>query len=103
MARASLRIEWTAEAQQDLKKIRRFIAQDAPRRATAFTNRIKTTVSNLRHFPELGAVVKDLCDPGVRQILVGSYRILYRLRKPLIRILPVVHGARLLKPEDLPQ
>jgi hypothetical protein len=34
--------------------------------------------------------------------LVGPYRVIYRMRKPIIRVLTIYHGARQLRPEDLP-
>jgi plasmid stabilization system protein ParE len=97
-----IRIIWTPEAQENLQEVRRFIARDAPRTARSFVNKITAKVRRLRDFPELGSMVEDLDRPEIRELLQGSYRILYRLQLPEIYILAVVHGARQLREKDLP-
>ena len=49
-------------------------------------------------FPESGAVAPEFPNDSVREILAFRFRILYRFVKKddLVRIVGVVHGARLL-------
>jgi plasmid stabilization system protein ParE len=56
----------------------------------------------LRDFPESGSPVEDLNDPSIRETFIGSFRLIYRYRRPIIEVLAVHHGARLLREEDLP-
>jgi toxin ParE1/3/4 len=45
--------------------------------------------------------VPEIKDPGIREILLGSYRIVYRVKGDLLELLTVYHGARLLDPSRL--
>ncbi len=36
----------------------------------------------------------ELNDPAIREIILGNYRIVYRLRGNVVHILTVFHGAR---------
>jgi plasmid stabilization system protein ParE len=51
-------------------------------------------------YPESGRVVPELNRPTVRELIRGSYRIVYRLEPDAVRILTVVHASRLL-PADV--
>ena len=84
------------QAKDDLRRIKRFIAPDAPRTALAFVRRLKTYVNRLKSFPESGSVVPELNDEDIREILFGSYRIIYRIAPDEVHILTVFHSARLL-------
>jgi toxin ParE1/3/4 len=95
-----VRILWSPEAEKDLEDIRRYIARHSPRAARSFTGRIVAAVNKLRDFPESGGVVEELHDAAVREIFVGMYRIIYEVNRPIIRVLAVHHGARLLGEDD---
>jgi plasmid stabilization system protein ParE len=75
-----VKIIWTPQAQEDLRQIERFIARDAPRTARALIRRLKASVDRLKSFPESGAIVSELGDPEIREILHGTYRIIYQYR-----------------------
>jgi plasmid stabilization system protein ParE len=45
--------------------------------------------------------VRELDREDVREIIVGDYRMIYRLRPDEVEVDYIVHGARLLTPEDL--
>ena len=44
----------------------------------------------------MGRVVPELGLQDLREILVGSYRVIYRVREDEVHVLTVHHGARLL-------
>ena len=46
-------------------------------------------------------MVPELKNPAVREIILGSYRIVYRLKKKKAELLTIHHGARLLNPDEL--
>jgi len=52
-------------------------------------------------FPMSGRVVPEANDPAVREIILGNYRIVYRIKRELAEVLTVYHGARLLDPDRL--
>ena len=46
-------------------------------------------------FPELGRIVPEYDRADVRELLQGSYRVVYRLKHGQAEVLTVFHGARL--------
>jgi addiction module RelE/StbE family toxin len=89
-------IVWTQSAKADLIAIRDFIARDAPKVAILFVQRLKQSVERLRTFPYSGQIVAELAHHGIREILFGNYRIMYRVNEQRIELLMVYHSARLL-------
>ena len=94
-------VRWTPQAAGDLEAIADFIAHDSPHYASLFVMNVLEAAEALRPFPRSGRVVPELGDPEIREILLGDYRIVYRLRREAIEILTVHHGARLLNPDRL--
>ncbi len=88
------RIEWTEPAVADLESIHDYIARDSAKYADAIVERLILSVDQLEAFPESGRRVPESADPKIRELLVESYRIIYRRRKGTVQILAVVHGAR---------
>jgi plasmid stabilization system protein ParE len=95
------RIVWTSQSITDLESIRLYIAQDAPRVAEIYVDRLLHATDRLAAFPFSGEVVPELGKEAIRQVLHGSYRLIYRVRKSIVEILTVWHGARLLDPSML--
>ncbi|MBI5093402.1 MAG: type II toxin-antitoxin system RelE/ParE family toxin [Candidatus Hydrogenedentes bacterium] len=94
-------IRWTVQATADLESITEFIARDSGHYARVFAIDVVHAVERLTQFPNSGRVVPEVNDPMVREILLGAYRIVYRLRGDYADILTIHHGARLLDPADL--
>ena len=95
-------VRWTPQAADDLEAITNFIAADSPQYARLFAMDALVAVERLADFPDSGRVVPELKDPANREILFGSYRIVYRVKGDLVEVLTVYHGARLLDPSRLP-
>jgi plasmid stabilization system protein ParE len=68
---------WTRPALDSLLDIVRYIQFDNPPAAQRLAAQIKTKVSLLEHFPSFGRVVPEFPRSGLREILVGNYRIMY--------------------------
>ena len=94
-------IRWTLQASQDLDSIVEFIAKDSPQYARLLAVDIFQAVERIAEFPESGRIVPELGDPVVREIILGNYRLVYRLQEKHIELLTVYHGARLLDPAKL--
>jgi len=88
------RIEWTEPAVADLESIQNYIARDSAEYADAIVDRLILSVDQLEAFPDSGRRVPESADSKIRELLVESYRIIYRRRKGAVQILAVVHGAR---------
>ena len=86
----------TPQSQDDLREIVSYIARDSPDRAREFGNTLISKALFIGTFPEMGHVVPEVGDPSVREIIHGSYRIIYELvRTPdAIFVLRFWHGAR---------
>ena len=94
-------VRWTTLAADDLETIADFIATDSAHYARLFVMDVLAAVERLAIFPLSGRTVPEINDPAIREILLGSYRIVYRVRGDLVEILTVYHGARLLDPQRL--
>jgi toxin ParE1/3/4 len=92
-------IRWTESARADLRAIHAFIARDSPVYARRAIDRLKKAVGRLRQFPRSGTQIQEFNRPELREILVGSYRVIYRLHNHSVEVLAVVHAARQL-PSD---
>lgn len=88
-------VRWTPEAAGDLESITNFIAKDSPYYARLFVIDVLEAVDRLLNFPKSGRVVPELRNPVIREIILGNYRLVYRLRKQAVEILTVYHGAKL--------
>ncbi|WP_131989275.1 type II toxin-antitoxin system RelE/ParE family toxin [Chthoniobacter flavus] len=86
----------TEQSQRDLQEIVSFIARNNPERARTFGNELISQALSIGDFPAMGRIVPELGDPAVREIVHGSYRIVYeRLHAPnAIYILRFWHAAR---------
>ena len=91
------KIKWTIRALNDLHEIYSFIAKDSIQYAQIQIENIQNTASNLASFPLMGHSIPEFPHLPYREILVGNYRVLYRLEENIVIIMSVVHGQRLLK------
>jgi plasmid stabilization system protein ParE len=94
-------IRWTLQAADDLEAIAEFISIDSSHYAQLFALNVFKAIERLTTFPRSGRVVPELGNAAIREIILGNYRIVYRLRKDVVEILTVYHGAKLLDPSDL--
>ena len=93
-------VRWSAEAERDLNDIVSHVAKDSPVNALALARRFLAKVERLGPFPKSGRVVPELADleSPPREVVVGDYRVLYRLHAQAVEIAAVVHARRLLPP-----
>ena len=94
------RVSWTKEATDDLRSIREFIGRDSPRYAALTVERIVRAVDILEDHPEAGRIVPEFGKQQLRELIRGSYRIVYRLRADDATILTVFRASRQI-PRDI--
>jgi len=92
-------VRWTQRALGDLREINDFIARDSERAAEAMVDRLQRAPDRLAVFPESGRVMPEFPKLRYREIIVASYRILYRIEVDTVWIAAIVHGRRLLDKE----
>jgi toxin ParE1/3/4 len=83
-------------ARRDLRDIVRYISLDSPERAITFGQLLVSSTKRLADFPEMGRVVPEFSDPSIREIVVRSYRVIYRLnhQEGRLDVARFWHGAR---------
>jgi toxin ParE1/3/4 len=90
------RVALSPAGRRDLRDIVRYISLDSPERAVAFGQFLTGNVKRLAEFPELGRPVPEFGRDEIREIIIRSYRVIYRVdcadcRVDIVRFW---HGAR---------
>ncbi len=87
------KIRWSHEAEQWLREIYEYIAQDNPTAAGKVVSGIYDKAQLLSDFPKIGYKYREEPDGEVRILLYGHYRIAYIITDNFIDVLGVFHGA----------
>lgn len=90
-------IVWTDPAWDDIENAADYIARDSEFYAAAFVREIKEAAASLANFAERGQIVPEFDDESIRELLVRSYRLVYRVSEKQVVILTLVHGAQRLR------
>jgi plasmid stabilization system protein ParE len=92
------RVEVTARAARDLRRIDREINADYAREAADWFNGLEALVLSLEEYPSRGAPTTE--DRNLRHLLYGNrpsvYRVIYAIDEvgAVVRVLHIRHGAR---------
>ena len=87
-------VVWAESAVASLIDAIEYIARDSPSYAAAFAIRAEHAAASLDTFPERGRRVPEFNDPAVRELSVGSHRLIYRVTREMVLLLAFVHHAR---------
>jgi addiction module RelE/StbE family toxin len=98
--RAQRKLVWTDRAVRDLREIDGYIRADDPAAAARWISKLLTAAERAGRFPHSGHIVREKGREDVRQILVGTYRIVYLIRERQVDVLTVFEGHHLL-PDDV--
>lgn len=84
----------TAEA--DLAEVVEYIARDNPAAAARFGHELVAHTRKLEDFPQIGRVVPEFQIGTLRELIHGSYRIVYQIdeQKKVIEVARFWHAAR---------
>jgi toxin ParE1/3/4 len=96
-----MKITWSPLAQNKLTDIADYIAQDKPGAALNWVESVLDQVENLALFPNSGRVVPELDNELYKELIIGNYRVLYRILAKEIHILTIRHFKQLLSEKDL--
>jgi addiction module RelE/StbE family toxin len=91
------RVDWSRRALQDLESIAEYIAADSPTYAGIVVKKVISQVKTLATFSRAGRKVPEFDEENIRELLVYSYRIIYRLHGNAIVIAAIIHGKRILQ------
>ena len=92
-----MKLRWTRRAEQQLAEIGRFIARDKPGAARRWVEVLRRRAAEAAERPLVGRVVPELDREDIREVIVRSYRIVYRVGKGVVEVLTVFESHRLLR------
>lgn len=91
-------VKWTNQSIDDINSIAEFISKDSIRYAYLQVENFFETSKILEQFPNVGRIVPEVGKENIRELILGSYRIIYIiLSLHRIDILTVHHSYRMLK------
>jgi toxin ParE1/3/4 len=98
----AIEVRWTLGSLEDIEAIAESIAKDSPFYTRFKQNFFFQRVEMLGQYPESGKVVPEIGQNDIRELIEGSYRIIYQiLSDTRIDVLSVHHGSRLIKNNPL--
>ncbi|WP_375769502.1 type II toxin-antitoxin system RelE/ParE family toxin [Archangium gephyra] len=97
-----VRVRWTHRSIEDLLAIGRYIAEDDPRAARQWVERLRQRATEAAATPKAGRRVPEVERENIREVLLRSYRIVYRVLRDEIEVLTVFEGHRRLPGDAIP-
>ena len=97
MTKGTYQVFWTQTAQQDLKKIIEYIADDSEVQARRVYLAIKQKADNLRQMPLQGRIIPELRYYSIltyRELISPPWRIIYKTEENKVWVLAVIDGKR---------
>ena len=91
-------VRWTKQSVEDLDQIAEYISKDSRYYAIVQTEKFFNAVKILGYQVEAGRKVPEIGDESIREIIVGNYRIIYKVvNQDRADILTVHHSRRDIK------
>lgn len=89
------RVKWTTPAWNDVEAAARFISRDSPHYAVVLQREAQAAARSLGRFAMRGRIVPERNDERLRELFVGSDRLLYRIvSAEEVHVIAFIHGAR---------
>ena len=85
-------VTWTASAWRDLEEVADFISKDSSHYAAAFVREARDAARSLVSQAEHGRVVPEFNNTNIRELFVGSYRLLYQITTQTVFVLDLFMG-----------
>lgn len=74
-----MRVIWSARALERVEEIADYIAQDSVAAAATWVEELFAQVDRLADFPEMGKPGRDVATPGIRELVLGDFRVFYEV------------------------
>jgi toxin ParE1/3/4 len=91
------KIVWSDPAVEDLEAAVEFIAKDSQAYAANLAQLAVDAAESLAQFPNRGHKVPDPRLSRFRELIVGSYRLIYLVEPRRVLIVALLHGHRALR------
>ena len=99
-----VKVIWTEPALKDLRDLVEYIARDSAVYAARFGIHVVHAPRRLEHAPLIGRMVPEFADQTIRELIYGSYRIIYKVKEQSCFVVAIIHGSRVilehLKPSE---
>ncbi len=89
-----MKVYWTDTAVKHLSAIYAYIAQNSPQYAARVVDRLTRRSEQIANFPLSGRIVPEFQTEQIREVIEGSYRIIYYIKPDQIDVLAVIHGSQ---------
>ncbi len=89
-----MKVYWTDTAVKHLSAIYAYIAQNSPQYAARVVDRLTRRSEQIANFPLSGRIVPEFETEQIREVIEGSYRIIYYIKPDQIDVLAVIHGSQ---------
>jgi plasmid stabilization system protein ParE len=88
----------TESAEEDILDIWSYICNDSKSRAKKFIARIEIAIAKLKKYPYRCPVINESELFGVeyRHLVIGDYRIIFKIDSDNVYIMRLIHGSRIL-------
>lgn len=87
-------VYWTPRAKADYWEIALFIAQDNPEAADRWMAKVDERVRLVAELPYANRKIPEWRRDDLREVILGNYRIMYRVGDDDIQVLRIVEGHR---------
>lgn len=96
-----MKITWSTIAVEQVREIASYLALDKPSAAENWIEGIFESVDRLAGFPQSGRMVPEIKRNEIREIVQGSYRVIYKVQETQILILLVKAYRQKLKENEI--
>jgi addiction module RelE/StbE family toxin len=96
-----MKVTWSPLAIDRIAEIASYIAEDNPAAAEKWIHRLFARTGQLADFPASGPHITETPRRDVRELILGNYRIIYRVDSRQVSILTVRNTKQVLPLEDL--
>lgn len=88
------RVRWSRRALSELAQVRDYIERDSSANAGHVVRQITAAARRLEKYPLSGHVIEQWNDRERREVIVGSYRLMYRIRGAQVIVFGIRHTRR---------
>lgn len=88
------KVIWSSRALGQLEDAADYISPNSPKAAASLVKQAFVSTDRLADFPRLGRRVPEWNRDEFRDLILGNYRIIYRIGAGRIDVVTFIHGAR---------
>lgn len=96
-----MKVFWTETAYRRLEEIYGYIEMDSPSNAVRWSDKLLKKLSTIKDFPRAGRAVPEIEAAGLRELIYGNYRIVYKIKDEAAYILTIRHFKQILPLDEI--